>query len=100
MKKDDKEKWMEEVLDSLKGSERAKPSPGLYAKIESQLDATQVRIISMRQLNFAVAAAVLVLVLNVFALRQFAQTNAFDTSYSTVTETSSQTLISNYKIYE
>lgn len=100
MMKDDKEKWMEEVFDSMKGSERARPNPELYARIENQLDDPEAKVIPMRQWSFAVAAAILVLVLNVFVLRQFTQNNALNTNEMVVSNTSSQSLISNYKIYE
>ena len=97
---EDKEKWIDDVLGSLKGSQRAKPNPLLYAKIENQLDAPEIKIIPMRQWAYAITAAILVLVINVFAIQQFTQNNELDAGEMVVLETSSQSLISNYKIYE
>lgn len=100
MKKNDKEKWIEDVFDSMKGSQRAKPDSGLFAKIEGQIDAPEAKIIPMRQWNYAAAAAVLVLILNVFAMRQYTQNNELNANEMVVSDVSGQSLISNYKIYE
>lgn len=98
---EDKDKWIEDVLGSMKGSQRAKPDPSLFAKIENRLDTPEANIIPMRQWNYAAAAAVLVLVLNAFALRQVVQTKDYNAGEMVVsTDDSSQSLISNYKIYE
>ena len=98
--KDDKDKWIENVFDSMKGSKRAKPSHELFAKIEHQINAPEAKTISMRQWSYTVAAAVLVLVLNVFALRQITQSNELNAGEMIVSDASSQSLISNYNIYE
>lgn len=99
--KEDKDKWIDEVLDSMKGSQRAKPSPELFAKIENQLAPPEIKIIPMRQWSYAVAAAVLVLVLNVFTVRQFTQNNELNAGEMVVSaDDSGESLISNYKIYE
>lgn len=99
--KKDKDKWIEDVLDSMKGSQRAKPSPELYAKIERQINAPEAKIVPMPQWSYAVAAAVLVLVLNVFAIRQFTQNNELNVSEIVVSsDDTSSSLISNYKIYK
>jgi hypothetical protein len=96
----DKEKWIEEVFDSLKGSERAKPSADLFAKIENLIDAPEAKIIPMPQWRVAAAAAVAILFLNVFAVQQFRKINRLNNNELVVDSTSDQQLISNYKIYE
>lgn len=96
----DKEKWIEGVFDSMKGSKRAKPDPGLYAKIESQIFAQEVKVIPMRQWKMAAAAAVLLLVLNVFALRQYIQSSEVSTNEMVADATTDQQLISNFKLYD
>lgn len=100
MMKEDKEKWIDDVFDSMQGRKRAKPRPGLFAQIEGQIDALETKVIPMRQWNYAVAAAILILVLNVFALRQYTKNNESTVSEMVVSDDSSQSLISNYKIYE
>ncbi len=100
MKKRDKEKWINDVFDSMKGSQRAKPNPDLFAKIEHQIDAPEAKVISMHQWRMVAAAAVILLVLNVFALREVPESNALNTDELLVENTSNQQLISNYKIYE
>lgn len=98
---EDKDKWIEDVLGSMQGSQRAKPNPELYEKIERQLEAPETKIVPMRQWRYAAVAAVLVLVFNAFALRQVVQTNDFSVGEMVVSsDDSGQSLISNYKIYE
>ena len=100
MKKTDKEKWIKDVFDSLKGSHRAKPGPQLFAKIEHQIYSPETKIIPMRQWSYAVAAAVLILAINIFALRQYAQNKESNIRELVASDDSGQPLISNYKIYE
>lgn len=101
--RDEKEKWIEAVFNSVKDSKRAKPSSDLFAKIEQQISQPKAKVISMRQIALGIAAAILILIFNIFAMRQFVNqrqdfnTNVYDVVISDV---SSQTLISNYKIYE
>lgn len=62
------EQWANEVLVSIEGFERARPSDTLFAKINSQLtDKVQSKIIPIRKLYWLAIAACAVLVLNIFA---------------------------------
>ncbi len=99
MMENDKEKWIEEVFESIQGSKRAKPSPGLFAKIEAQIDNPDAVIIPMFQRRVAAAAAILLLALNVFALRQYMQQDSVLSNESVAMEMPNQQLISNYNIY-
>ena len=96
----EKEKWTEEVFQSMKGSQRAKPSPELFAKIEEQIEVSETKIVSMYQLKYAAAAAALILLLNITVL--FTYRNYDVVSYEGTIEanTYSQSLISTYQIYE
>lgn len=95
----DQEKWISSVMDSTKGIRKAEPSADLLAKIERQIDASEFAVIRMQQWRIAVAAAVLLLALNVFLIRQYMQSN--DTNIELVSnDSSTETLISNYKLYE
>ena len=96
----DKEKWIEGVFGSLQGSRRAKPAVDLFAKIESQIDAQEAKIIPMPQWKIAIAAAAVILVMNVLALQNYVQSIDSQNSELITEEASSQALISNYKLYE
>ncbi|MFK7809209.1 MAG: hypothetical protein AB8F74_15505 [Saprospiraceae bacterium] len=98
--KDDKEKWIDEVLGSIKGSERAKPQSELFSKIEDALNDQEVKVIPMSQWGYSVAAAVLVLLLNIAVLKQYVQSNNANISEIVTDDNSSQSLVSNYKIYD
>lgn len=97
---EDKDKWIEDVFNSMEGSSRARPNSDLFERIEGQLNAPEAKFVPLRQWGLTAAAAILVLVINLFALRQFTQSNEFNTSEMVVSGASSQELISNYKIYE
>lgn len=58
-----KEKWINEVLDSTRGMQRATPPPGLYDKIAVRLHNTGKDVI--RPAKLWVAAAIVLLALNV-----------------------------------
>ncbi len=96
----DRQEWIDGVLNSVKGSRRAKPRADLFAQIESNLDAPEVRIIPINQWRISVAAAVLLLVLNVFVLQQYTQNQSINTSEFVTGDSSEQNLVSNYNIYD
>ena len=95
---DNKEKWIQDVFDSLEGSKRATPPSHLLSKIEQNLVAPEAKIIPMSNYRIAVAAAVVLLVMNVFVMYQYAQTstNSFPESMTDNTES----LITDYKLYD
>lgn len=66
-KMDQKEKWVNDVLESIEGLERAKPSDALFAKINSRLpNKTQVKIVPLKKLYWIAVAACAILVINIF----------------------------------
>jgi hypothetical protein len=97
---DEREKWMEDVFQSMKGSRRATPGPELFAKIEGQIEASNGKIIPMPQWRYAAAAAALVLVVNVTALVYYNQNAGITQEEVAVASVYSESLISNYQIYE
>ena len=50
----DKNKWIDDVLGSMEGSERARPRIDLFDKIERELESPEIKVISIRQLGVAV----------------------------------------------
>ena len=99
MKKNEKEKWKEEVFDSIKGIKRAQPNAQLFEKIQANVAAPEAKIISLSQKRLAISAAILLLLTNAFVLQRYVQgnnTNAELVESSRV----NQQLISNYNIYE
>lgn len=97
---DDKEKWMEEVFQSMKGSRRAKPRPELFAKIEGQIAVSKGKVIPLRQWKYAAAVAALVLFVNVKALLYSNQNDEVFNDDAVVADVYNQPLISSYQIYE
>ena len=93
---DDRDQWIGEVLNSMRGSSRAQPSPDVWASIESKLSA-KATVVSLPRLRMAAAAAVLVLLLNGLALRHYVQDQGEEVASKTVAE---QGLISRYNLYD
>ncbi|MEM1120251.1 MAG: hypothetical protein AAGJ18_07360 [Bacteroidota bacterium] len=98
--KDEKEKWMDAVFQSMQGSQRARPRPDLLAKIENQIAVSKVKIVSLRQWKYAVAAAAIILLMNITALRHFHQPQPMNEEKVVALETYSQSLTSSFQIYE
>lgn len=97
---DDKEKWIAATLNSMKDSKKAKPKSLLYSKIEHRLNDLGTTVISIRQWRFTLAAAILLLTLNIWTIQYFIQKNTKNTNNLFIEETSNHYLISNFKIYE
>ena len=97
---EDREKWIEDVFDSMKGSQRAKPRADLFAKIEQEIQHPETRVIPLYQRRIAVAAAIVLLAGNVFALRHYVNTSQTKGNEIVMDETLSPGLISNYNLYE
>ena len=98
MKKDE-DKWIEDVLGSTKGSQRAQPSSDLFSKIEQGIRGGETKVIPLFVRRISAAAAVAILVINGFAIRQIAQSN--DKASNALVNTESETvLLSNFEIYE
>ena len=96
---DNKEKWMEDVFQSMKGSQRTKPQPDLFVKIQNRIGVGDAKLVSRHQWKYTAAAAVLILFVNITALVYFNQQH--QVNYEDVADgnTYNQTLISTYQIY-
>ena len=92
----DRDQWIGEVLNSMRGSSRAQPSPDVWASIESKLSA-EAAVVSLRRLRMAAAAAILVLLLNGLVLRHYVQDQGEEMASETVAD---QGLISRYNLYD
>lgn len=96
---DEKEKWVEDVFQSMKGSERAKPQHDLFEKIQNRIGVGDAKVVSLHQWKYTAAAVVLILFMNITALVYFNQQH--QVNYEDVADgnTYNQALISTYQIY-
>lgn len=100
MKNLDSEKWTEEVLNSMRGSKAVPPSRDLFMDIQKRIENPKVRMIPLPQRIMAIAAAILLLAINVFAMNSY---GFFENSSTAMTsgQTSERVeLMSDFKIYE
>ena len=100
MKKNDKEQWIDKVMGSLEGSNRAKPNPDLFSSIEDQINGSEGDTLRIAHVRMIAAAVAVLVVLNIGILMQYSQ-GSFSGDESMVSQGDfSQSLISNYKLYE
>jgi hypothetical protein len=65
---DNREQWAYEVLEMSKELKRATPSESLFSKINLQLpNFDQVKVMPMKKLAWAAAAACILIALNIFS---------------------------------
>ena len=95
-----KEKWSEDIFQSIKGSQRAKPRPGLFIKIQNRIEAENTTIVSPLQWKFAAAAAVLLLLMTTSTWVYLSQQNQSNHNNVAAVDIYSQSLINGYQIYE
>ena len=100
MKDSDQEKWIENVFSSMQDIKRAQPRTEVYTTIMQQWDSRDTQIISMAQLRWIAAAAIGVLLLNVFAMRSYTQQQQSDNLGIAIEKHTSQILISSFNMYE
>jgi len=86
-----------DILNSMKGSQRAKPPSDLFAKIEREISGVDTFIIPLRQLKWVAAAAILLLVINGLVMQQNYKYHKTDTIAKSAEGAS---IISNYTLYD
>ncbi len=94
----EKEQWMDEVFNSLEGMQRAQPDEKLFENIEKHLFAPETKVIPLYWIRTAVAAAVVVLSINLYGVYEYTQRSSSQVEQSNTD--SSYPLISSYNLYE
>ncbi|MEM9261417.1 MAG: hypothetical protein AAGA62_17390 [Bacteroidota bacterium] len=87
---------LDKALDQLKGMGRAK-APDLLPSIEAKIKGVKAKVIPLREWRRLVAAAVVVLALNVAGLVYYTQQSVGQVALN---EASTEALISDFQIYE
>lgn len=93
----DKEQQFDDILNSMKGSKRAKPRQDLFAAIQSEIQKPIVKVLTMSQIRAVAAVGLLLVTLNVYAFSSFYTDESL--SENELVE-NDESLISNYQIYE
>jgi hypothetical protein len=72
MNKNNKEKWVKEVLNSIEGCTKAAPSERLYAALEKRITipVTKGRVISFKVVSAAAACIILLISVNMYVLQK------------------------------
>ena len=93
------DKWVDEVMNSLEGSQRATPPVGLLDKIEAQLSVPGAKRIPLRSLRWLAAAAIALLFVNLFSLRMTQANQPTTADGATISEDSDR-IVPTYNLYE
>jgi hypothetical protein len=98
----DKEQWIEGVFSSTQGSARAVPRLGLLEEIEADIyasDHDRVGFLPGFQRKIAVAAAILLVAGNIFAMSSWSRSQSIGQNENSQEELAGQSLISGYNLY-
>lgn len=98
--KDNKEKWIEDIFNSLEGSKRAKPNFDLFARIEAEIENIDTKVIPLRQVRMMAAAAIVLLTLNMGVFLQYTQSQEANNENEVIETIDQSSLISDYKLYD
>ena len=95
------EEWIDQVLGSTEGMQRAQPSPELLDRIEQTLTDQRAEKISATHWWLAAAAAIILLVINLFATRELLQAEGLQAFEKQAQVGNFQEpLLSDYNFYE
>tara|TARA_R110002049_G_scaffold307084_1_gene506739 strand:+ start:5264 stop:5563 length:300 start_codon:yes stop_codon:yes gene_type:complete len=98
--KDEKEKWIEDIFDSMKGSSRAEVPGDLFAKIQQEIKKDEPKVKPLFQWKYVAAAAVVLIFINLTSVFMYTQKSKLLQNETRNTEVYSEPLISTYQIYE
>jgi hypothetical protein len=96
--RDEREKWVDEVMGSLQGMQAAEPPADLFDAIVVRINKPKAQVIPLRQLRWSIAIAAVLLLLNAVAIRSYAVSN--NDGFVSVEEFGGSQLVSDFKIYE
>lgn len=97
---EDTDKWIEEVFNSMRNSQRAKPSPNLFDKIEAQIYGSEAKIIYLKQWKKYAAVACLLIYINIAAILYYNYNLSDDTPIQSMAESNEEPLLLSYQIYD
>ncbi|WP_281756512.1 hypothetical protein [Neptunitalea chrysea] len=72
--KEEKEKWIDKVLMSLEGGQKARPERDLFSSIEKRIQNYEANTIPVSRLVMAAAAVVLLIMLNIAVVKKSVST--------------------------
>lgn len=96
----DIDKWMENIVHSMKDSKRAQPNSNLFKKIENEINNSELKNITRLPIRYAAAAAVILLMVNSSALYMFTKQNQSFQIHSGLENSENTALITSFQIYE
>lgn len=96
----DKEKWIDDKMNSLEGIGSAKAPEQLFAKIEQQVFQPETKLVAFSQWRAAAAIALLFLAFNFWAIGRQVQLQETTAGESVINTEYTPTLVSDFKLYD
>lgn len=96
----EKEKWIENVLDSMADSQPAKPSADLFLKIEQRIQEQNSLVIQLPNLRIAAAATLILIAVNGLLLTRYTQNEPSQNQELVDNHLSNNQLVSNFQLYQ
>lgn len=96
----DKEKWIDDKMNSLEGIRSAKAPEHLFAKIEQQAFQPEAKMVAFSQWRAAAAIALLFMTFNFWAIGQQLQSQQTTAGQSATSTETTPTLVSDFKLYD
>ena len=93
----DKDKWIENIYNSMRGSQRAQPQSNLFSKIERQIQGAKIKVLPRLVFQYVAVAASLLVIINVTAVISYNEPTNKPTPSTKASE--DNTLINSFQIY-
>lgn len=89
----EKEKWIDDIIDSAGSIKREVPRSVVFDNILSELESEKIQKLSISKLAYSIVATLVIVSLNVFSILNY--------SSESVSQSNTEVeLISNYNLYE
>jgi len=98
--KEENNKWIEDVFQSMNGSRKAKVNPALFAKIEDRISASEIEIIPVFGWKQYAAAAVIILAMNTITMINYSKSIKSNDQDIVAIGSNNQALMTTYQIYK
>jgi len=95
-----KSNWVEEVIHSMEGSQKAQPRPEVLAKIQGKLSPLGSALVPVKQWRKYAAAAAVILLINISALMIINKNENVQVSENGNSYMPANTMINTYQIYD
>ena len=100
MMNNEREQWIDKVLNSMTDAQRASPDQNLKYRIEQEIHSEEIELVSPLRWRISAAAAILLLIINIYAISNYGSSGNKGALLTGASVYSDISLLSTYDIYE